>query len=62
MASFAVSATATWMGRVLDWLFPSRRAVAVAAAVEVAASLVGLPLPAHVLVELLTHLLLAGAP
>ena len=43
MASFAVSTTATRMGRVLHWLFPSRRAVVAIAAVEVAASLLGLP-------------------
>jgi hypothetical protein len=57
MASSAASTT-TRLGRVLHWLFPSRRAVLAAAAVEVAASLIGLPLPLHLLVGVAAHLAL----
>lgn len=59
MAPCAASTTSTRMGRVLHFLFPSRRAVLAATAVEVAVSLVGLPLPLHLLVGLAGHLLLA---
>jgi hypothetical protein len=43
---------------VLHWLFPSRRAILALAAVEIAASLVGLP-PLHAVVGLIAHLVLA---
>jgi hypothetical protein len=59
MAPRAASTTATRRGRVLRLIFPSRRAVFAAVVVEVAASLVGLPLPLHVIVALVTHVVIA---
>ena len=55
----SASFTTTRRRRVLHWLFPSRRALLAVAAVEIAASLVGLPLPLHALAGLLAHLVLA---
>jgi hypothetical protein len=56
----SASFTTTRRGRVLHWLFPSRRAMLAVAAVEVAASLVGLPLPLHALAGLLAHVVLVA--
>ena len=55
MAPSAASTTTTRRGRVLHLLFPSRRAVVAAAEVEIAASLMHLPLPLHVALGLLAH-------
>ncbi len=55
----SASSTTTRRSRVLHWLFPSRRAILALAAVEIAASLVGLPLPLHAVAGLLAHLVLA---
>jgi hypothetical protein len=60
MASFAVSTTATRMGRILHWLFPSRRVAVAVAAVEAAAGLLGLPLALHIVVGLAAHIVIAA--
>lgn len=52
--------TTTRPGRVLHWLFPSRRAVLVAAVVDVVAVLLGLPFPVHLAVSALAHLICAA--
>jgi hypothetical protein len=51
--------TTTRPSRVLHWLFPSRRVVLAAVAVELAAFLLGLPLPLHIGVALAAHIGLA---
>ena len=59
MASFAASNTTTRLGRLAHWVFPSRQSVALAAAVEGAAMLLGLPLPLHALIGVLAHVVIA---
>jgi len=49
--------SATWLRRVLHWLFPSRRAMLVVAAAEIAAFVIAMPPPAHVAVAALLHVL-----
>ena len=49
-------------GRVLHWVFPSRRRTLIALAVEVAAVLLKLPLLAHVMAAVVTHLSVALVP
>jgi hypothetical protein len=61
MVPCADSTASTRLVWVLHRLFPSRRVVVAATAVEVVAGLLGVPLPVHVLVGLLTHLVLARA-
>lgn len=55
----SASFTTTRRHRVLHWLFPSRRAMLALAAVEIAASLVGLPPSLHAAAGLMAHLALA---
>jgi hypothetical protein len=55
MAPSAASITTTRRGRVLHLLLPSRRAVVAAAEVEIAASLMHLPLPLHLALGVLAH-------
>jgi len=45
----------TWSHPVLHWLFPSRRAMLVLAAAEIAAFAIAMPLAAHVAVVTLLH-------
>jgi hypothetical protein len=60
MAPHVKTTTAsTRVRRVLRWLFPSRRTVLVDAAVEVAAALLGLPAPLHVVIGLAAHFVFA---
>lgn len=58
MAPSAASTTTTWRSRVLHVLFPSRRAVIAAAEMEIALSLLHLPLPLHVALGLVAHVVL----
>jgi hypothetical protein len=58
MAPSAASIT-TRLGGVLHRFAPTRRGLVAAAAVEVAVSLLGLPLPLHVLVGVAAHAALA---
>jgi hypothetical protein len=58
MAPCATSITTTQLGRVLHWLFPSRRVVVAATVVEVAVSLLRFPLPVHVVLAAIAHVLL----
>ena len=46
-------------GRVLHWLFPSRRAVLAVAVVDIVAVLLGFPLPVHIVAGLVAHVGLA---
>lgn len=56
MAPCAASTTPTRLGRVLHWLSPSRRAAVAVAALEIAATLLGLPLALQLVVGLVLHL------
>ncbi len=58
MAPSAASTTTTRRSRAVHLLFPSRRAVVAAAEVEIALSLLHLPLPLHVVLGLLAHVVL----
>jgi hypothetical protein len=44
------------MGRVLHWLFPSRRCTAAELAIEVLALVLQVPLAAHLLIAVAAHL------
>jgi hypothetical protein len=55
MAPYAASTASTRLGRVLHWLFPSRRAVLAAAALDIAVLLLGLPVPFHLATAIAFH-------
>ncbi len=59
MAPSAASTTPTRLGRVLHWLFPSRRVAVAVAALEVVLFLLGLPLLLHLVVCVALHLVLS---
>ena len=55
MASNAATTTTGRMARVIHWLFPSRREVAISLAVDAVVTILGLPLWMHLALGLMLH-------
>jgi len=61
MASNAATTTPGRMARVIHWLFPSRRHVAITPAADTALTLLGLPLWMHLALTVVFHVAFRGA-
>ena len=55
MASNAATTTHSRMARVIHWLFPSRRQVAISVAVDAGLAVLGLPLWMHLAIGVVLH-------
>ena len=62
MASNAVNSRPGRVARAIHWLFPSYQHLALSVAIEIALAVCGVPLWAHLLLGVLLHLVITGAP